>query len=81
MCPLNGIKSILPYESLASYCNNYSQILDPVKKSHAFGSSHRGLRFHSATDTLLKNLSPEIRVTRTSLAENWRRCLKIIFRR
>jgi hypothetical protein len=38
-----------------------------------------GLRFHSATDTLLKYLSPEIRVTRIGLAENWRRGLKIIF--
>ena len=39
-----------------------------------------GLRFHSATDTLLKYLSPEIRVSRIGLAENWRRGLKIIFR-
>jgi hypothetical protein len=39
-----------------------------------------GLRFHSATDTLLKYLSPEVRVTRIGLAENWRRGLKIIFR-
>jgi hypothetical protein len=39
-----------------------------------------GLRFHSATDTLLKYLSPEIRVTRIGLAESWRRSLKIIFR-
>lgn len=39
-----------------------------------------GLRFHSATDTLLKYLSPEIHVTRIGLAENWRRGLKIIFR-
>jgi hypothetical protein len=39
-----------------------------------------GLRFHSATDTLLKYLSPEIHVTRIGLAENWRRGLKIVFR-
>ncbi len=39
-----------------------------------------GLRFHSATDTQLKYLSPEIRVTSIGLAENWRRGLKIIFR-
>lgn len=39
-----------------------------------------GLRFHSATDTLLKYLSPEIHVTRIGLAENWRRGLRIIFR-
>ena len=39
-----------------------------------------GLRFHSATDTLLKYLSLEIRVTRIGLAENWCRSLKIIFR-
>jgi hypothetical protein len=38
-----------------------------------------GRRFHSATDTLLKYLSPEIRVTRIGLAENWRRGLRIIF--
>jgi hypothetical protein len=39
-----------------------------------------GLRFHPATDTLLKYLSPEIQVTRIGLAENWRRGLKIVFR-
>jgi hypothetical protein len=39
-----------------------------------------GLRFHSATDTLLKYLSSEIQVTRIGLSENWRRGLKIIFR-
>jgi hypothetical protein len=39
-----------------------------------------GLRFHSATDTLLKYLSPEIQVTRIGLSENWRKGLKIIFR-
>jgi hypothetical protein len=39
-----------------------------------------GLRFHPATDTLLKYLAPEIHVTRIGLAENWRRGLKIIFR-
>jgi hypothetical protein len=39
-----------------------------------------GLRFHSATDTLLKYLWPEIHVTRIGLADNWRRDLKIIFR-
>jgi hypothetical protein len=39
-----------------------------------------GLRFHSATDTLLKYLSPEIEITRIGLIENWRRGLKVIFR-
>jgi hypothetical protein len=39
-----------------------------------------GLRFHQATDTLLKYLSPEIVVTRIGLAENWRRGVKVIFR-
>ena len=39
-----------------------------------------GLRFHSATDTLLKYLSPEIQVTRIGLTEHWRRGLKIVFR-
>jgi hypothetical protein len=39
-----------------------------------------GLRFHSATDTLLKYLSPELHITRIGLNENWRRGLKIVFR-
>jgi hypothetical protein len=39
-----------------------------------------GLRFHSATDILLKYLSPEIQVTRIGLNENWRRGLKVVFR-
>lgn len=39
-----------------------------------------GLRFHPATDTLLKYLSPEIQVTRIGLNENWRRDLRIVFR-
>lgn len=39
-----------------------------------------GLRFHSATETLLKYLSPEIQVTRIGWNENWRRGLKVIFR-
>lgn len=39
-----------------------------------------GLRFHPATDTLLRYLSPEIEVTRVALAENWRCALRVIFR-
>jgi len=39
-----------------------------------------GLHFHPATDTLLKYLSPEIKVSRVGLNENWRRGLKIVFR-
>jgi hypothetical protein len=38
------------------------------------------LRFHSATDILLKYVSPEIRITRIGLNENWRRGLKVVFR-
>jgi len=38
------------------------------------------LRFLSATETLLKYLSPEIQVTRIGLNENWRRGLKVVFR-
>ena len=38
------------------------------------------LRFHSATETILRYLSPEIHVTRIGLNENWRRGLKVIFR-
>lgn len=39
-----------------------------------------GLRFHPATDTLLKYLLPEISVTRIGVNENWRAELKIVFR-
>jgi hypothetical protein len=39
-----------------------------------------GLRFHPATDTLLKYLSSEIHFTRIGVNENWRRGLKIVFR-
>jgi hypothetical protein len=39
-----------------------------------------GLRFQSATETLLKYLSPEIHVTRIGLNENWRPGLKVLFR-
>jgi hypothetical protein len=47
-------------------------------KQNAKGNSP-GLRFHSATDTVLKYLSPGIQVTRRGLSENWRRGIKIIF--
>ncbi len=39
-----------------------------------------GLRFHSATDILLKYLSSEIQITRIGVNENWRRGLRIVFR-
>jgi hypothetical protein len=39
-----------------------------------------GLRFHSATDTLLKYLSPEIQISRIGVNENWRREIKVVFR-
>jgi hypothetical protein len=39
-----------------------------------------GLRFHSATDILLKYISSEIQITRIGLNENWRRGLQVIFR-
>ena len=38
------------------------------------------LRFHSATDILLKYLSPEIQVTRIGLNKNWRRGPEVVFR-
>lgn len=38
------------------------------------------LRFHPATDTLLRYLSPEISVTRIGLNESWRSGLKVMFR-
>lgn len=39
-----------------------------------------GLRFHPATDILLKYLAPEIRVTRIGINENWRRGVKVVLR-
>jgi hypothetical protein len=39
-----------------------------------------GLRFHPATETLLRYLLPEIRVTRIGINENWRRGIKVMFR-
>jgi len=38
------------------------------------------LRFHSATEILLKYLSPEIQITRVGLNENWRRGIKVMLR-
>ncbi len=38
------------------------------------------LRFHPATDILLKYLSPDIAVTRIGVSENWRRGLRIVLR-
>jgi hypothetical protein len=39
-----------------------------------------GLRFHPATDTLLKYVSNEIQFTRIGLNENWRGGPKVVFR-
>jgi len=39
-----------------------------------------GLRFHPATDVLLKYISEEIHITRIGISENWRRGPKVIFR-
>lgn len=39
-----------------------------------------GFRFHPSIDIVLRYLSPEIEVARIALAENWRRCLKVVFR-
>lgn len=38
------------------------------------------LRFHPATDVLLRYLSPEIEVIRVGLAESWRRGLRVVMR-
>jgi hypothetical protein len=38
------------------------------------------LRFHPATDTLLRHLSPELEVVRVGLAESWRRGLRVVMR-
>ena len=39
------------------------------------------LHFHPATDTLLRYLAPEIQITRIGLNENWRRGIKVLFRK
>lgn len=38
------------------------------------------LRFHPATDTILKYLLPEIAVTRIGVCENWRRDVRVVLR-
>jgi hypothetical protein len=38
------------------------------------------LRFHPATDELLRYLSPELEVLRVGLAESWRRGLRVVMR-
>lgn len=38
------------------------------------------LRFHPATDTLARALSPQIDMVRVGLAENWRRGLRVVLR-
>ena len=38
------------------------------------------LRFHPATDVLLRYLSPEMEVVRVGLAESWRRGLRVVMR-
>jgi hypothetical protein len=39
-----------------------------------------GLRFHSATETLLRCLSSEIQISRIGVNENWRSGIKVVFR-
>jgi len=38
------------------------------------------LRFHPATDTLLRYLTPELEVVRVGLAESWRRGMQVVMR-
>jgi len=38
------------------------------------------LRFHPATDAILRNLSPQLEIVRVGLAENWRRGLRVVLR-
>ena len=38
------------------------------------------LRFHPATDELLRCLSPEVEVVRAGLAESWRRGVRVVMR-
>ena len=39
-----------------------------------------GLRFHPATETLLRFVSPEVELVRVGLNENWRQGVRILFR-
>jgi hypothetical protein len=39
------------------------------------------MRFHTATETLVKYLTPEVQVRRIGLSENWLRGLKLVLRR
>jgi hypothetical protein len=39
------------------------------------------LRFHQATDTLARSLSPQLDMVRVGLAEDWRRGLRVVLRR
>ena len=38
------------------------------------------LRFHPATDALLRSLSPQLDIVRVGLTENWRRGLRVVLR-
>jgi hypothetical protein len=38
------------------------------------------LRFHPATDTILRYLTPELEVIRVGLAESWRRGMRVVMR-
>lgn len=38
------------------------------------------LRFHPATDTLARSLSPQLDMVRVGLAEDWRRGLRVVLR-
>jgi hypothetical protein len=38
------------------------------------------LRFHPATDTLLRYLSPELEIVRVGLAESWRHGIRVVMR-
>jgi hypothetical protein len=38
------------------------------------------LRFHPATDVLLRHLSPEMETVRVGVAENWRRGISVVMR-
>ena len=39
-----------------------------------------GLRFHPATETLLRFVSPEVEIVRVGLNEDWRKSLRVLFR-
>jgi hypothetical protein len=63
------------FESLGYFAG-----LELQKKPPLLYVAAPGLRFHPATDTLLRFLSPEVELIRVGLNEHWRQGLQVVFR-